>query len=453
MTTTNVDAIAATSPRKRIGLTSPSGVDVRHGLFKNDLQIRSINISNKSSDDKEDKTKNNNDKPLLILMPVDSEEVSSDKICNKWFASDEVEIFLNQVTFLMKNNCRFWIDIDFSCLSENNFEKLCNILNLHETTMRDCLIEDKTVTDTKIVQLDTYLFCIVDTLQNVGNNNNNNNNNNNKKQQKNNNNKKYKEWETKNMNVILYNKNEENNKLNVGGVVTMHNGPIDGPDELYSRIVNGHKGNIPSSEWVVWAVFDVLTESLIPRIDLTDTAVFEIEKVSVPTDLNDQSVDQSAILHQIKISRRRLGQLKRSLSSKLELLYNLTTTYKDVHTKSMIVHLKALEAEVKWKTERVISAQENLQSAYQNYLAFVSLQATAASNSANAVLKKITVLLALTTPLNLIASIFGMNVYPLNQVSFAPTSDDNYLLFIVLLFVMLLSSLILLFVAKGNKWL
>ena len=124
MKTTNVDAIAATSPRKRIGLTSPSGVDVRHGLFKNDLLIRSINISNKSSDDKEDKTKNNNDKSFLILMPVVSEEVSSDKICNKWFASDEVEIFLNQVTFLMKNNCRFWIDIDFSSLSENNLEKL-----------------------------------------------------------------------------------------------------------------------------------------------------------------------------------------------------------------------------------------------------------------------------------------------------------------------------------------
>ena len=200
-------------------------------------------------------------------------------------------------------------------------------------------------------------------------------------------------------------------------------------------------------------MFDVLTESLIPRIDLTDATVFEIEKDSVPTDINDQSVDQNKILHQIKISRRRLGQLRRSLSSKLELLYNLTTTYKEVYTKDMSIHLKALEAEVKWKTERVLSATENLQSAYQNYLAFVSLQATAASNSANTVLKKITVLLAITTPLNLIASIFGMNVYPLNQVSFAPTHDDNYTLFIVLLFVMSLSSLLLLIVAKGNKWL
>ena len=233
----------------------------------------------------------------------------------------------------------------------------------------------------------------------------------------------------------------------------MHNGPIDGPVEIFSRIMDGHKGYIPSNDWIVWAMFDVLTESLIPRIDLTDATVFEIEKDSVPTGINDQSVDQNKILHQIKISRRRLGQLRRSLSSKLELLYNLTTTYKEVYTKDMSIHLKALEAEVKWKTERVLSATENLQSAYQNYLAFVSLQATAASNSANTVLKKITVLLAITTPLNLIASIFGMNVYPLNQVSFAPTHDDNYTLFIVLLFVMSLSSLLLLVVAKGNKWL
>ena len=64
--------------------------------------------------------------------------------------------------------------------------------------------------------------------------------------------------------------------------------------------MDGHKGHIPSSDWIVWAMFDVLTESLIPRIDLTDATVFEIEKDSVPTDINDQSVDQNKILHQIK---------------------------------------------------------------------------------------------------------------------------------------------------------
>jgi len=427
--------IAATSPRKKIGLTSPSGVDIRHGLFKNDLQIRSINVSKRTiSEEKE----NNGDKSFLICISNESKNYDN-KHCCTWYASNEIDAFFNSLQVIIQQKITCWVDVDFSCLSEMNFEKLCNILNLHETTMRDCLIEDRTVTDTKITQLEKYLFCIVDTLQSVKCRSNDD------KEKKN----SKIEWETKNMNIILYNKGVEE----TSGIVTMHNGFIDGPDEIYSRILNGHKGIIPSSEWILWAMFDVLTESLMPRIDLTDATVFEIEKDSVPTALDDQSVNQSTILHDIKISRRRLGQLKRSLSSKLELLSNLTTTYKIMHTKSMVVHLTALLAEVKWKVEKVLSAQDNLQSAYQNYLAFVSLQATAASNSANAVLKKITVLLALTTPLNLIASIFGMNVYPLNQISFASTSDDNYTLFIVLLFVMLLSSLVLLFVAKGNKWL
>ena len=439
-TTTMSDETAPISPRKKIGLSSPSGVDIRHGLFKNDLQIKSVKNNSSIVSSSADGALHRNgvgssSKPFVICMPTHYKGKLGGKYCNRWYDKGELDEFLTKLEFLMTAfDGTFWVDIDFSALSESTFEKVCNVLNLHETTMRDCLIEDKSVTDTKISQLEDYLFCIVDTLQDAEGS------------------AKTADWETKNMNIILYNKGNRYDRSK-GGVATMHNGPIDGPAEIFSRIMDGHKGYIPSNDWIVWAMFDVLTESLIPRIDLTDATVFEIEKDSVPTDINDQSVDQNKILHQIKISRRRLGQLRRSLSSKLELLYNLTTTYKEVYTKDMSIHLKALEAEVKWKTERVLSATENLQSAYQNYLAFVSLQATAASNSANTVLKKITVLLAITTPLNLIASIFGMNVYPLNQVSFAPTHDDNYTLFIVLLFVMSLSSLLLLVVAKGNKWL
>ena len=299
------NTIAATSPRKRIELNSPSGVDIRHGLFKNDLQIRHINVSNRTINEEK---ANNADKSFLICISAESKKYENKDNCT-WYASNEVDAFFNslQVVFQQKHvTC--WVDVDFSCLSEINFEKLCNILNLHETTMRDCLIEDRTVTDTKITQLEKYLFCIVDTLQSVECSSNDDMEKKNSKI----------EWETKNMNIILYNKGVEE----TSGVVTMHNGFIDGPDEIYSRIVNGHKGIVPSSEWILWAMFDVLTESLVPRIDLTDATVFEIEKDSVPTALDDQSVDQSAILHEIKISRRRLGQLKRSLSSKLELLSN-----------------------------------------------------------------------------------------------------------------------------------
>eukprot|EP00945_MAST-04E_sp_MAST-4E-sp1_P007149 g7149.t1 len=118
----------------------------------------------------------------------------------------------------------------------------------------------------------------------------------------------------------------------------------------------------------------------------------------------------------------------------------------------MKVHLKGLQAEVKWKMERVVFAQETLQAAYQNYLAFISVQAANVSNQANGVLKKITLLLAFTTPLNLIASIMGMNVYPLNQVSIGNGVDEGYQLFAALLVVMLLLSLALFLAAKCNKW-
>lgn len=79
----------------------------------------------------------------------------------------------------------FWIDVDFSCLSEEEFQYLTQLLHLHEVrfwecrshrhkltflgefcqvTVKDCLVEDRTVTDTKMDIFDNYLFCIVDTL-------------------------------------------------------------------------------------------------------------------------------------------------------------------------------------------------------------------------------------------------------------------------------------------------
>ena len=110
--------------------------------------------------------------------------------CNRWYDKGELDEFLTKLEFLMTAfDGTFWVDIDFSALSESTFEKVCNILNLHETTMRDCLIEDKSVTDTKISQLEDYLFCIVDTLQDADSSS-----------------AKTVDWETKNMNIILYSK-------------------------------------------------------------------------------------------------------------------------------------------------------------------------------------------------------------------------------------------------------
>jgi Mg2+ and Co2+ transporter CorA len=108
---------------------------------------------------------------------------------------------------------------------------------------------------------------------------------------------------------------------------------------------------------------------------------------------------------------------------------------------------------VKWKIARVKAASETLQASYQNYLAYVSVQAAYIQNNQNSVLKKITMLLAITSPLNLIASVFGMNVYPLSEVTVVSHENQSNILFITLLIIMFVSSFVLLFTAKRYKWL
>jgi hypothetical protein len=60
------------------------------------------------------------------------------------------------------------------------------------------------------------------------------------------------------------------------------------------------------------------------------------------------------------------------------------------------------------KLESVESAQDTLRAAHSTFLACINLKAAADSAESNHVIKTLTVLLAFTTPLNLIASIFGM---------------------------------------------
>ena len=74
-TTTMSDETAPISPRKKIGLSSPSGVDIRHGLFKNDLQIKSVKNNSSIVSSSADGALHRNgvgssSKPFVICMPT-----------------------------------------------------------------------------------------------------------------------------------------------------------------------------------------------------------------------------------------------------------------------------------------------------------------------------------------------------------------------------------------------
>lgn len=365
-------------------------------------------------------------------------------------AADENAFFdrLHELNVLATDGgMNFWVDIDLTALSPDRYDDLCkNFLGLHDVTQRDCIVEDTTVTDTKVSMFANYLFLIVDTLLHRD--------------------AKGEEWETRNLNIILYER----------ACVTLHNGPMPGPAAILSRVNEFHARRLPSAKWVQCVAFDILVESLILKIDNVCRDVEMIDQNSVPDDLLTANHDdakqtrQGTLLRDIRVARKRLGKLRSSLSSKMETIeYLLQRSPSSLSSfslssssdasasaspdRSMFHHLRAAASEVKWKMARIVAAQETLHGAHQNYLAFVSVQASKINNQANSVLKRITVLLALTTPLNLIASIFGMNVFPLTTVTISEDGDESNTLFILLLLVMFLSSLMLLATARWYRWL
>ena len=303
--------------------TSPD----RRGLFEVDLFAKSTFSVQSPS------TKNNNlhsQKPFVIVIDNDPERT-------KWYAKEEEEEFMSDLRSLnilstttdpSSSPIKFFVDVNFETLTEENFLELCSTLHLHEVTTRDCFVEDLTVTDTKVSLFDSYLFCIVDTLMP----------------------KKYsadttrppssttttttinstttkstttnstttneaEEWETRNLNVILYQH----------GAVCLHNGAMPGPHDIVRRISRHHRGSVPSSEWIQWAAIDVMLLSLVPLIDVTVSMVDAIDQKSLPMN-PEQEIDQSEILRDMRVARRRLSQVRRK-EERRELLLLLLLLY------------------------------------------------------------------------------------------------------------------------------
>jgi len=136
--------------------------------------------------------------------------------------------------------------------------------------------------------------------------------------------------------------------------------------------------------------------------------------------------------------RQRLAKLAQSFLSKREILASLCSRDAPVAqiSDATRVRLRAVLDQVVWKLARVEAAQETLRGATQNLFALVNLRVGHAANETNRTIKQISLILAITTPLTLVASIFGMNVYPLTAVHVVDRSKEGWGLMAVLIALM-----------------
>ena len=127
-------------------VSSPaSASSAGRGLFTRDLMAKS-----------RAEFLNNSSKPYLI--------VAGDSVgATRWYESSETILFFDDLAKLfLSGDGNIWVDIDFSGLSEDKFKYLCEeILHLHELTTRDCFVEDRTVTDTKVSLFPEYLIVYI----------------------------------------------------------------------------------------------------------------------------------------------------------------------------------------------------------------------------------------------------------------------------------------------------
>jgi Mg2+ and Co2+ transporter CorA len=108
--------------------------------------------------------------------------------------------------------------------------------------------------------------------------------------------------------------------------------------------------------------------------------------------------------------------------------------------------------QVNWKLERVLAAQESLQSVNSNLFALVNLRVAMASHETNTVIKHLSLLLAISTPLTLIAGVFGMNVYPLTSVHILEKTEESAGLMVGIVGIMVGLTGLLVFHAHKNGW-
>jgi len=153
-----------------------------------------------------------------------------------------------------------------------------------------------------------------------------------------------------------------------------------------------------------------------------------------------------ALLRDMALVRQQLAKLAQSLLSKREILASVCSDDLPVPQISAPtrVRLRAVLDQVVWKLSRVEAAQETLRGASANLFALVNLQVGRAANETNRVIKNLSLLLAITTPLTLVASVFGMNVFPLTAVHIVDRDKENWGLMIGLIAFMCGSTFLLL---------
>ncbi|KAI8388395.1 uncharacterized protein BYT42DRAFT_559935 [Radiomyces spectabilis] len=212
------------------------------------------------------------------------------------------------------------------------------------------------------------------------------------------------------------------------GVLTFRFQPLPHPHNVRRRIHQLKDFIHVTPEWINYALIDNITDSFAPLIQQTELEVDSIDDLVLV--LNGS--EQTDMLRRLGSCRKVVMQLLRLLGPKADVVRSLIKRYDDkakeinhrlrikanapqefedgkVHHEVML-YLGDIQDHILTMLQNVTHYDLILGRAHRNYLGQISIELSQSGNTTNEVINRLTFLATIIVPLNLVASIFGMNV-------------------------------------------
>ncbi|KAF7724528.1 CorA metal ion transporter [Apophysomyces ossiformis] len=208
------------------------------------------------------------------------------------------------------------------------------------------------------------------------------------------------------------------------GILTFHFQPLSHPENVRKRIDHLKDFIHVIPEWINYALIDDITDSFAPVIQHMELEVDSIEDLVLVL----STIEQEDMLRRIGSCRKTVMQMLRLLGPKADVLRSLIKRYEDKVKEGNDAALPAEEAGDKKKLSEVLLYLGDIQDhvltmlqslnqydmtlgrAHRNYLGQMSIEVSQAGNKTNEVINRLTFFATIVVPLNLIATLFGMNV-------------------------------------------
>lgn len=183
-------------------------------------------------------------------------------------------------------------------------------------------------------------------------------------------------------------------------VLSFHSSNLDTVGAVRHRLARVYSDTVESTAWIIHALLDSITDSLLPVVNATAVEVDALEELIYVL----SGSEHRDLLKRMGMTRRRLSFLRQRLWSKRDILMSLIGKDWALFLAGVqIPYLRDVYDHVVTMLHKVEAASDLLLALQNTYLANVQIDVAEASNDANIVMKNLTAVGAIILPMQLVA--------------------------------------------------